>query len=156
MKRSPIDLTHDAYGLIRLSENACWQFLEKHSIGRVGIVDQGAPMVFPVNYALDGRSVVFRTAPGTKLELAARGRQAAFEVDDAFDVLETGTSVMLHGKLELVRGAAELAHLATLDLRSWAPGGRDRFVRVNPLWLSGRRIPVHSLAAPVDPPTKDT
>ncbi len=139
-----MDLTHDAYGLIRLDDEECWRFLAKHSIGRVAIVHLGSPMIFPVNYALDGRTVVFRTGPGTKLGMAVAGGEAAFEVDDAYDVLETGASVMVHGTLQQVTAPDEKARVAKLGLRTWAPGNRDHIVRVSPAWISGRRIPVHS------------
>lgn len=141
-----MDFTHDEYGQIRLADEECWQFLAKHSIGRIGIVQHGWPMIFPVNYALDGESVVFRTAPGTKLDVASAGGQVAFEVDETFDVLETGTSVMVHGELHRVTKRSERERLEALGPRTWAPGHRDHFVRVTPVWVSGRRIPVHSLA----------
>jgi nitroimidazol reductase NimA-like FMN-containing flavoprotein (pyridoxamine 5'-phosphate oxidase superfamily) len=133
-------------GLARMGDDDCWRFLAKHAIGRVAIVHHGSPLVFPVNYALDDRSVVFRTAPGTKLALAATGSKTVFEVDDAFDVLETGASVMVHGSLELVSDPGERARLSRLGLRAWAPGHRDFFVRVNADRVTGRRIVTHSLA----------
>jgi nitroimidazol reductase NimA-like FMN-containing flavoprotein (pyridoxamine 5'-phosphate oxidase superfamily) len=133
----------DAFGLQRLDDEECWRVLQRYSIGRVGIVHLGAPMIFPVNYAVEGRSVVFRTAPGTKLAMAAIGRQAVFEVDDAFDVLETGTSVMVHGTLEEVREPEERDRILGLPLRCWAPGDRDHVVRVRTSYVSGRRIVPH-------------
>lgn len=138
--------TVDSLGLIRLDEDDCWRMLARHAIGRVAIVDSGAPLVFPVNYALDGKSVVFRAAPGTKLRRAGTNARAVFEVDDAYDVLETGSSVMVHGTLQVVEAAAERAALEQLGLRAWAPGDRDAFIRVVPDWVSGRRIQVHDIA----------
>jgi uncharacterized protein len=133
----------DAYGLIRLDEAECWRFLAMHFIGRVGVAYLHHPMIFPVNYALDGKSVVFRTAPGTKLALAAMGQAAVFEADEASELFETGTSVMVHGTLQEVTDPAERARLVELPLRVWAPDGRDHFVRVDTRWVSGRRIPPH-------------
>jgi nitroimidazol reductase NimA-like FMN-containing flavoprotein (pyridoxamine 5'-phosphate oxidase superfamily) len=136
-------LEHDAQGLIRLGEEECWRFLARHFLGRVAVIHLDNPMVFPVNYALDGRSVVFRTAPGTKLALAAAARVAAFEVDEATELFETGTSVVVHGSLREVTDPDERRRLAALPLRSWAPGDRDHVVRVEPAWVSGRQIPMH-------------
>jgi len=135
-------LSHDPEGLLRLDDEECWRFLDKHFIGRVAVVDHGLPMVFPVNYAVDGRSVVFRTAPGTKLAMATLGRDAVFEVDEVFGLFETGASVMLHGTLHEVTDRDEKARLLDLPLRTWAPGNRDHVVRIHPGWVSGRRIPV--------------
>lgn len=141
-----MQLAPDPQGLIRLDEDDCWRFLSRYSIGRVSIVHFSTPMIFPVNYVLDGRTVVFRTAPGTKLATATLERSAAFEVDDAYPELETGASVMATGHLEIVTDREERAHLESLGLRAWATGDRDHFVRFVPNHISGRRIPVHSLA----------
>ena len=126
--------------LLRLDEDECWRFLERCSLGRVAVVHFGDPMVFPVNYALDGRSVVFRTAPGTKLAFAAHGRAAAFEIDEAHELFESGTSVVVHGRLHHVTDREQVARLERLPLRTWAPGHRDHWVRVEPIRVTGRRI----------------
>lgn len=134
----------DNHGLELLSDDQCWRFLERHFLGRVGLVHLDHPMIFPVNYALDGQSVVFRTAPGTKLTMAAIGVNVAFEVDEATELFETGTSVMLHGTLREVLDRDELARLGRLPLRTWAQQDRDHFLRVEPRWVSGRRIVISS------------
>jgi nitroimidazol reductase NimA-like FMN-containing flavoprotein (pyridoxamine 5'-phosphate oxidase superfamily) len=134
------DLRHDAQGILRLDEAECWAFLAHHWLGRVALVHMGEPTVFPVSYVVDGDSIVFRTAPGTKLARAAVGAPAAFEVDEASKLFETGTSVVVHGTLREVRDKAERLRLADLPLRTWAPGDRDHFVRVEARSVSGRRI----------------
>lgn len=141
-----MDRTHDSHGLIRLEDQDCWRFLTRHSIGRVALVWFGSPEVFPVNYVVDDTSVVFRTGPGTKLARAEDGAEAAFEVDDAYEVLETGASVIIHGVLRAVTAPEERARLEKLGLRSWAPGNVDHFVRVMAQRVTGRRIPVHTFA----------
>lgn len=134
---------YDSHGLVRLDENECWHFLAGHFLGRVGLIHLGHPMIFPVNYALDGRTVVFRTAPGTKVAAAAAGWAGVFEVDEATVLFETGTSVMVHGTLHEVTDPSERTRLRELPLRVWAPGDRDHIVRLEPRWVSGRRIPMH-------------
>ncbi len=133
----------DAHGLVRLDEDECWRFLAHHALGRVGFVHLGQPMVFPVNYVVDGRAVVFRTAPGTKLAMAAAGVAVAFEVDEATELFESGTSVVVHGTLDEVTDGDEIARLRRLLPRTWAPGERDHFVRVEPRSVTGRQIPIH-------------
>jgi nitroimidazol reductase NimA-like FMN-containing flavoprotein (pyridoxamine 5'-phosphate oxidase superfamily) len=135
----------DPIGLLRLGDDECWAFLAKHSLGRVGLIHMGNPLVFPVNYAVDGHSIVFRTAPGTKLAMAANAQLAVFEVDEASELFETGTSVMVHGTMHGVTDPGERARLARMPLRVWAPGERDHFVRVEPKWMSGRSILTHQL-----------
>lgn len=132
----------DDQGLIRMGEEDCWRFLARHHLGRVGLIHLDNPMIFPVNYALDGRRIVFRAAPGTKLRLSAIGVRVAFEVDEATELFETATSVVVHGSLHEVTDPAERARLADLPLRTWAPGERDHFVRVDADYVSGRQIPM--------------
>ena len=130
----------DAQGILRLDEDECWRFLARNWLGRVGLVHLDRPMVFPVGYVLDGQSIVFRTAPGTKLSLAGVGGPAVFEVDEASKLFETGTSVMVHGTLHEVIEPQERERLGWLPLRTWAPGDRDHFVRIDAHSVTGRRI----------------
>ena len=130
----------DAQGLVRLDEDECWRFLARGWLGRVGLVHLDQPMIFPVGYVVDGRSIVFRTAPGTKLSMAGIGAPAVFEVDEASKLLETGTSVVVHGTLHEVTEQAERERLSWLPLRTWAPGERDHFVRIDAYSVSGRRV----------------
>lgn len=131
----------DDFGLVRMTEDACWRFLERHHLGRVAIIQFGRPVVYPVNYAIDGGRVIFRTAPGTKLIWALRGGAATFEVDEADPLRQGGSSVMVHGHLREITEPGERARLLQLPIRPWAPGARDHVVCVDPERLSGRRIP---------------
>lgn len=96
-----------------------------------------------MNYALDERSVVFRTAPGTKLSLAAIGVRVAFEVDEASELFETGTSVVVHGTLHEATDRHELTRLRQLPIRTWAPGDRDHLLQEHARYVTGRRISMH-------------
>jgi len=64
-----------------LSKSECFALLAQESLGRVAVVDDQGPVIFPVNFALDRHMVVFRTDEGTKLDAAARGSRVAFEID---------------------------------------------------------------------------
>jgi nitroimidazol reductase NimA-like FMN-containing flavoprotein (pyridoxamine 5'-phosphate oxidase superfamily) len=130
----------DSQGILRMDEDECWRFVAGHWVGRIGIVHLDRPLVFPVSYTVDGKSVVFRTAPGTKLSLAGHGVPAVFEVDEASKLFETGTSVMVHGTLREVTEPKERERLSWLPLRTWAPGDRDHFVRIDAESVTGRRI----------------
>src|SRR5262245_52003398 len=79
-----------------LSVGECLALLATHRFGRIAVVVDGRPVLFPVNYALEGDSVVFRTAPGTKLSGAALGH-VAFEIDGVDDATQTGWSVIVQG-----------------------------------------------------------
>jgi nitroimidazol reductase NimA-like FMN-containing flavoprotein (pyridoxamine 5'-phosphate oxidase superfamily) len=70
-------------GIRELSAEECWQRLADHpaKVGRVG-TGGPSPDILPVNYAVDGHSIVFRTSPGKKLSAIGRGERVVFEVDD--------------------------------------------------------------------------
>ncbi|MDZ7676074.1 MAG: pyridoxamine 5'-phosphate oxidase family protein [Acidimicrobiales bacterium] len=133
---------YDAQGLVRMDEEACWEFLEHHHLGRIAFVRHHRPLVYPVNYVIDDESVVFRTSPGSKLGAALRGSLVAFEVDEADELFESGTSVLVHGRVLEVTEPVERDRLADRLVRTWAPGERDHVIRVQTHWLTGRSIPL--------------
>lgn len=130
-------------GLELLDRHECLALLARSSLGRIAVVGDGErPLIFPVNFALDGESIVFRTDPGTKLRRATHG-WVAFECDGVDGVYHTGWSVVASGLAEQVRNTAEIAELARLPLALWCPGPKSAWIRVRPRMLSGRRIAPH-------------
>ena len=123
-----------------LTKTECFELLANEHLGRVAVVDDRGPVVFPVNFVLDRRTVVFRTEQGTKLHAAGRGSRVCFEVDRADAAAHTGWSVIVRGEITEVTDRAELERLRELPLQAWAPGVRDRYVRILPAVLTGRRI----------------
>jgi len=123
-----------------LTADECRKLLSERHLGRLALVDQDGPVVFPVNYVFDRLAVVFRTDPGTKLDAAARGARVAFEVDAINEANRTGWSVLVRGEAVAVRGPDELRRLRTLPLYPWAPGSREHYVRILPSVVSGRLI----------------
>jgi nitroimidazol reductase NimA-like FMN-containing flavoprotein (pyridoxamine 5'-phosphate oxidase superfamily) len=129
-------------GLEVLDRDECVALLERSKLARIAVVVGGHPLVFPVNFTLDGDAVVFRTDEGTKLH-AARNGPVAFECDGVDSAYHTGWSVLGSGNAEEVVNEAELARLARLPLGPWCPGPKSTWVRIRPRTLTGRRIPPH-------------
>jgi uncharacterized protein len=123
-----------------LTKSECFELLAQQHLGRVAVVDDRGPVVFPVNFVLDRHMVVFRTDAGTKLDAACRGRRVAFEVDGTDAAAHTGWSVLIRGEAVEVTDPAELARLRKLPLDPWAPGAKTHYVRILPTVLTGRRI----------------
>lgn len=125
-----------------LSSDECRHLLLSHRprLGRLAFSDQGRPLVLPMNYAIRGDAVYFRSASGSKLAAAAKGDLVAFEVDDVNEVWEDGWSVLAQGRLHLVSDPEELEMIASLPLRPWAGGDRPHLLRFDIESLSGRRI----------------
>jgi uncharacterized protein len=132
-------------GLEVLDRDECVELLSRSSLGRIAVVMDGRPLVFPVNFTLDGDAIVLRTDAGTKLH-AARNGPVAFECDGTDAVYHTGWSVLATGTAEEVRNAARLERLARLPLGPWCPGPKSTWLRIQPKTLTGRRIPAHGHA----------
>ncbi len=123
-----------------LTKAECFELLAGGQLGRLAVVDDLGPVVFPVNYVLDRHTVVFRTEEGTKLHAAALGSRVCFEVDGYDVITRSGWSVIVRGEITEVTNRAELPRLLELPLEAWAPGARNRYVRLLPAVLTGRRI----------------
>jgi len=126
--------------VMELTRAECFELLASAPLGRVAVTDDRGPVVFPVNFVLDRHTVVFRTETGTKLDAASRGSRVCFEVDGADPAAGTGWSVLVRGDITEVTDPAELARLRELPLPAWMPGPRNRYVRILPAVLTGRRI----------------
>ena len=123
-----------------LTKSECFELLARERLGRVAVVDDRGPVVFPVNFVLDRHMVVLRTDAGTKLDAAIRGSRVAFEIDGTDSVRHTGWSVLVRGEAIEVTDPAELARQRKLPLDPWAPGTKTHYVRILPTALTGRRI----------------
>lgn len=129
-----------------LTRSECFELLASEHLGRVAVVDERGPVMFPVNFVLDRHTVVFRTGAGAKLSAASLGRRVSFEVDRADPATRAGWSVLVRGEAVEVTDQAELARLRALPLEVWAPGARGHYVRILPAALTGRRIVAPSRA----------
>jgi hypothetical protein len=124
-----------------LGSSDCWALLRTVDVGRLAVVVDGAPDIFPVNFVVDHGTVVFRTAPGTKLDAALQEAPVAFEVD-GIDADDHAWSVVLRGVASERRGLDEALETAGLPLFPWHGKAKPRFLRVTPSALSGRRFPI--------------
>ena len=79
-----------------LTESECIDLLATHHAGRLAVVVEDRPLIFPVNYALGDRIMAMRTADGTKLA-AARNAHVAFEIDGYDPDAGRGWSVLVQG-----------------------------------------------------------
>lgn len=127
-------------GLELLTNDACWELLTRAEVGRVGVTVGALPAIFPVNYTVIDRSIVFRTAPGTKLAAATAGAIVAFEVDDFLGAERSGWSVLAVGPAQVVHDLDVTFKVLAAGLMPWADGNRANVVRIIPELLSGRRL----------------
>jgi len=122
----------------RLEESETWNLLHTWSFGRVAVIVDGAPVIFPVNFAVDRHFLVFRTATGTKLTALRANPKIAFEADqhsqtDAWSVLVTGTA-------EVLEQEKDTDHADRLPLLPWIPTAVFVYIRIVPETIQGRHI----------------
>ena len=119
----------------------CWELLGRHDMGRIAIVVDGKPQIFPVNYGLKGKVIVFRTAAGTKLAYAPES-PVAFEVDEYDPSAGRGWSVLVQGFGRDVTEAADDFSWTARGARVHpaAPGYKLHMMAIVPTQISGRRF----------------
>ncbi|MCG2622172.1 pyridoxamine 5'-phosphate oxidase family protein [Arthrobacter sp. I2-34] len=127
-----------------LGRKTCWQLLRGVSVGRLALWVLDHPDIFPVNYAVDQESLVFRTGPGTKLDAVLGGFPVALEADGVDPATGVAWSVVVKGKALAVRPGQELLESVTLRLFPWHGGPKEHFIRIVPDSVTGRRFVVVS------------
>ena len=121
-----------------LSETECWQLLADAGLGRLVTNADGRPAIFPVNFAVQNRTVLFRTAEGTKLVGAAINNNVLFEADGYTS--DEGWSVIVAGVARSLRSDEEIAEAEQVELVSWVASEKKHFIRIRPRNVTGRRF----------------
>jgi hypothetical protein len=136
----------DEAGYEVLDEDMCYELLAETSLGRVGVNVDGRPAIFPINFALVDRQVVFSTGLGTKLTGALSGAVVAFEADWADTASHAAWSVQGCGPAILVEPGSEVEVAARVKVHAVAPVPRRFLVKIRLSYVSGRR-----LGGPINP-----
>ncbi len=127
-----------------LSEAHAWALLGSESFGRLGLSMDDHPQIFPVNFAVQGKTVIFRTANGAKLRELLHNQWVAFEADCVEE--NEAWSVVLRGQAHVLVDPAEIATADALELPNWIPTLEFVYVRVIPTDIRGRHF-AHRLRA---------
>jgi nitroimidazol reductase NimA-like FMN-containing flavoprotein (pyridoxamine 5'-phosphate oxidase superfamily) len=122
-----------------LTREQCLTKLRAVAVGRVAVTSKALPAIVPVNYVLNGNSVIFRTEPGGMLARGCDSTVVAFEIDALSVDGRSGWSVLVVGVAELLAGSVAVRATAT-GLVSAAGDGLDQFVAVTIGQLTGRAI----------------
>ena len=124
-----------------LSRDDCHRLLDAGIAGRVALVTNDGPHVIPVNYAVDGETVLVRTTPYSLLGTYGRDAVVCFEADQFDYENQRGWSVSVRGRATFVEDIDELADLTShLPVRPWAAGWRSLIIRIPFTEVSGRRL----------------
>lgn len=118
----------------------CRQLLATVRVGRVALPDDPSPIVLPVDFVVDGDRVVFRTVEGAKLDAAQAGGPASFQTDGFDPTHDTGWSVLVRGRLEVLDDPSPETRAALDRLNPLVGGDRPHVVALSIDEATGRRI----------------
>ncbi len=135
-------MTPNADGIATLDTSTCLDLLRSSEVGRLAVSITDHPDIFPINYVVDHGRIVFRTAEGTKLAAALLGRGIAFEVDGYNPDAGEAWSVVIKGYATEIERMDEYFDALDLPLFPWHAGSKHRFVRIEPVEISGRRFQI--------------
>ena len=125
----------------RLDEQECWKLLAQAKFGRIALAAVGDLDIFPINFVVDGPSLVFRTAEGTKLVESVITDLVAVEADDRDERTGIAWSVVAKGVPQVLERFDDIYRAQRLDIRPWITGrSKELFVRVRVRSISGRRF----------------
>ena len=126
--------------LIELTKETCEELLGTAVVGRLGVIIDGKPQVFPISHVYEGGSVIFPTNDRTKMHAALAWPWVGFEVDgiDADGV--HGWSVMVQGRAEEITDADGIERAAARRTAPWRTGESVHWIRIVPTEMTGRRI----------------
>jgi uncharacterized protein len=133
----------DGPTLKQLTRDDCLRLMASVPVGRIIYTRQALPAVELVNFAIDNGDIIIRTDRSGKLAAATRAAVVAFEADSLDAGHHVGWSVTVIGQSQEVTDPDEISRLEQIGLSSWAPGGRDHFIRISPGILNGRRLATH-------------
>src|SRR5947207_6690618 len=97
---------HNRAEMFEINRDECLQLLAGRRVGRIAFVADGQPLVFPVNYALDDETIVFRSDKGTKLTHAPLTK-VAFEIDAIDETNGEGWDVVVQGHADDITDALD-------------------------------------------------
>lgn len=125
-----------APGTLSLTTRECLTLLRSFDLGRIGVLHEGYPAVFPINYVvarIDGNPVIaIRTRPDNPID--QHDELVTFEIDGVDSGYEGGWSVLVQGRLTSVVPSERF------DSHPLVTAGRDAWRVIVPHNITGRRV----------------
>jgi nitroimidazol reductase NimA-like FMN-containing flavoprotein (pyridoxamine 5'-phosphate oxidase superfamily) len=120
-----------------LEPDECWRLLDAESMGRLATANDRGVRIWPVNYRTRGKTLIFRSDPGTKVWDIAADAHVSFEIDG----LEDGRhwSVVVTGRADVIDSDPG-EHPGHEQLVTVNPGEKRVLLRITPATVTGRRF----------------
>ncbi|WP_423184532.1 pyridoxamine 5'-phosphate oxidase family protein [Arthrobacter sp. NyZ413] len=123
----------------QLTPEECLELLGQSTVGRLAVIVENHPDIFPVNYVVDRGSIVFRTGAGTKFWSSMRD-PCALEIDGFDADTAKAWSVVVRGEARIIVDRQEVEAADALRLDPWQPGSKTHYLRLNLYSVTGRRF----------------
>lgn len=127
-----------------LTVEDCWKLLEKDGVGRLATaaIDRTTgnvtPDIFPINFHVFERRILFRTAPGSKLIDLTAQPAVAFQTDGRHG--RKHWSVVARGIARRMMFDSDIQASGILDLESTLPTQKWNYVRIEVDTITGIRF----------------
>jgi len=125
----------------------CWRLLRDAVVGRLAVMVEGKPDIFPVNHVVHEETVIFPSGTGTKVFGVLR-EAVAFEVDGYDPDGASAWSVIVHGVAHEMPRTEEFGAAEAAPLFKWPRGLRPHLVRIEPTIIGGSRLHVTGARGP--------
>jgi nitroimidazol reductase NimA-like FMN-containing flavoprotein (pyridoxamine 5'-phosphate oxidase superfamily) len=102
--------------LAQLDRTTCLARLGTQPFGRLVFTHRALPDVLPVNYRLDGESLLIQLRSRSAAAAGTRDSVVAFDVDDIDIATRSGWSVTVVGHAHEITDPSELRQAQSLDL----------------------------------------
>jgi nitroimidazol reductase NimA-like FMN-containing flavoprotein (pyridoxamine 5'-phosphate oxidase superfamily) len=119
-----------------LSATESWDLLRSNAFARLALSVGDQPEIFPINYAVQGGTLLFRTSQGTKLAALTINASVALEIDGYDGV--GGWSVVVKGEAHEAEWGDDYDEAGVSGLRPWVATRKPVFVRITPAQITGR------------------
>lgn len=117
----------------------CMELLQARQLGRLAYSDADGPVILPLNYTVDGDDVLVATSAYSRLGRFGSIGPVAFEVDDVDYFNQSGWSVLVRGRAEVLQ-YDDLPPDVEDRPSPWVAGVRTMVIRITPREVTGRRV----------------
>ncbi|NLT25551.1 MAG: pyridoxamine 5'-phosphate oxidase family protein [Microbacteriaceae bacterium] len=124
--------------MLQLDADEATKLLATQTLGRLVERVGDRIEIFPINFVSDGKRLVFRTAPGTKLAGLVAADEIVLETDHVGE--KSAWSVVVRGTARILEGEADIARAEQFDLRPLVPTVKRVFVEISVDEITGRRF----------------
>jgi nitroimidazol reductase NimA-like FMN-containing flavoprotein (pyridoxamine 5'-phosphate oxidase superfamily) len=127
----------DEDGITELTTDQCWELLRGEEFGRLAFRLVDEVHITPINYAVEGGSLLFRTSEGNKLLGVVMESKVAFEIDRYGET--SAWSVVVRGTARVLEEDEE-HRVENVQLRPWVPTLKYNTVEIVPTAVTGREF----------------